>query len=257
MTLAFAQTPQTNSFLSRLDPRWKLAACVVAIASIAVLRSVSATVLALCGSLLLALLARLPGRWFLQRIGSVGVLLLLFTIPLPFLLSAEDRGWHVGLLRISQPGIELALTIGAKTLALVTLLMVLQATAPLEVNLQAAHSLHLPGVLVQLGLLSYRYVFVLADELRRLRIAMRVRGFRRRMSRHTYQTAGHLAGTLLVRGYERAERVGQAMRCRGFDGRFRSLTNLATSPKDVMMFLIVTLSATGLAAWDWLAQFAG
>ena len=101
------------------------------------------------------------------------------------------------------------------------------ATAPLEVTLKAAHALRVPGLLVQLALLSYRYLFVLGDELARLRVALRVRGYRHRANWHSYRTVGHVAGTLLVRGYERAERVGQAMRCRGFDGRFRSLTEFA------------------------------
>jgi cobalt/nickel transport system permease protein len=92
---------------------------------------------------------------------------------------------------------------------------------------------------------------VLADELRRLRIALRVRGYRNRASRHSYRTAGHVAGTLLVRGYERAERVGQAMRCRGFDGQFRSLSEFTTHPLDIVAFVLIAAFAVALAVWDW------
>ncbi len=90
-----------------------------------------------------------------------------------------------------------------------------------------------------------------------MRIALRVRGYRNRANRHSYRTAGHVAGTLLVRGCERAERVGQAMRCRGFDGRFRSLTTFHTRPADVLAFGLITASAAALAAWDWLPRFLG
>jgi cobalt/nickel transport system permease protein len=105
--------------------------------------------------------------------------------------------------------------------------------------------------------LTYRYVFVLAEELRRLRIALRVRGYRNRPTRHSYRTMGHVAGTLLVRGYERAERVGQAMRCRGFDGRFRSLTAFHTTPADVLFFAVVLGGAGALVGWDWLVWTEG
>ena len=44
---------------------------------------------------------------------------------------------------------------------------------------------------------------------------------------------GQAAGTLLVRGYERSERVAQAMRCRGFDGCFRALATFRTRWSDV------------------------
>jgi len=107
-----------------------------------------------------------------------------------------------------------------------------------------------PGLLVHLALLSYRYLFVLADELARLRVALRVRGYRNRATRHSYRTAGHVAGTLLVRGYERAERVGQAMRCRGFDGRFRSVTAFRTTKADLLFCLLVAGGATAIVVFD-------
>jgi cobalt/nickel transport system permease protein len=107
-----------------------------------------------------------------------------------------------------------------------------------------------PGLLVQLAMLTHRYIFVLDAELARLRTALRVRGFRNRPSRHSYRTVGHVAGTLLVRGYERAERVGQAMRCRGFDGRFRSLTEFRTTRADRWFFCVLVGGAVALALLD-------
>ena len=55
---------------------------------------------------------------------------------------------------------------------------------------------------------------------------------------------------LLVRGFERAERVGHAMRCRGFDGRFRTLTEFRTRPADVVAFLALFGAAVGLWLLD-------
>jgi cobalt/nickel transport system permease protein len=123
-------------------------------------------------------------------------------------------------------------------------------TAPWEVTLKAAHALRVPGLLVQLVALTYRYLHLLVEEVGRLRIALRVRGYRNRASLHSYRTVGHVAGTLLVRSSERAERVGQAMRCRGFDGRFRSLVDFATRPPDVLAFGLIVAWAGGLLAWD-------
>lgn len=257
MTLAFSAPPQTSSILSRLDPRWKLAALLVAAAVVASLHTLSATITALVASLLLALLARLPSRWFLERLAAMALFLALFTLPLPWLLTDQGTVWTFGPLRLSRHGVEIALLLFAKAIALVTLLLTAQATAPLETTLKAAHALRVPGLLIHLGLLTYRYVFVLADELRRLRIALRVRGYRNRARRHSYRTAGHIAGTLLVRGYERAERVEQAMRCRGFDGQFRSLTTFATRAGDVLAFVLITASAAALALWDWWPRFSG
>ncbi len=129
-------------------------------------------------------------------------------------------------------------------------MLVLLASGPLDTTLKAARSLHVPGLIVQLVLLTYRYLFVLAAELARLRIALRVRGFRNRATRHSYRLVGNLAGVLLVRGFERAERVGHAMRCRGFDGQFRTLTAFRTRPADVLGFLLLVAAAANLFLLD-------
>ncbi len=251
MTLAFSEPAPTSSFLSRLDLRWKLAALLLFAAVAATLHTLRVAVVALIAALILALLARLPPRWFLQRLGAAAVFFALFALPLPWLLDGDGPRWTWGPMRLSWHGIEAALLLTAKAITLVTLFLTALAAAPLETTLKAAHALGIPGLLVQLGLLAYRYVFLFADELRRLRIALRVRGYRNRVRRHSYRTAGHVAGTLLVRGYERAERVGQAMRCRGFDGQFRSLKAFATRPVDVLAFLLILASAGVLAVWDW------
>ena len=249
MRVTFRPPPCPDSPLRRLDSRWKLAALVLAALATAALRSLPAAALALAGALLLVGLGRLPPRWYGARLAAAGVLLALFVLPLPLLVREGPR-WHWGPLSLSLPGARLALLIGGKALAVLSLALVLLATAPLDATLKAAHALRLPGLLVQLGLLSYRYLYLLADELARLRVALRVRGFRNRASWHSYRTVGHVAGTLLVRSYERAERVGQAMRCRGFDGTFRSLTEFRTRPADVLGFLLVVGAAAALVALD-------
>jgi cobalt/nickel transport system permease protein len=257
MTLAFSLPPPARSALSRLDPRWKLAALLLAAAVVATLHTLRVAAVACLAALLLAVLARLPARWFLKRLGAAALFLALFTLPLPWLLAGNGPSWTDGPIRLSWHGVEVALRLAAKAVALVTLFLSLQATAPLETTLKAAHCLRIPALLVQLCLLTYRYVFVLAEELRHLRIALRVRGYRHRVRCHSYRTAGHVAATLLVRGYERAERVGQAMRCRGFEGQFRSLKDFTTRPADVMAFLLLAASAAALAVWDWWPRLSG
>jgi len=238
--------PTPDSFLLHLDARWKLAALVLAAAAVALLHHLLSGALALAGSLALALLARLPWRWFVTRLGAVAGFLGVVLILLPAL--AQGISW----LNV-QPalhGLELGALVCSKALAMITLTMVLLAASPLSDLLKAAHSLRVPGLVIQLATLTYRYAFVLSGELARLRVALRVRGYRNRATRHSYRTVGHVAGTLLVRAYERAERVGQAMRCRGFDGRFRTLGEFRTRAADVAFFCLLVTSSAALALWD-------
>jgi cobalt/nickel transport system permease protein len=236
MTLAFDPPPSGDSPLHRLDPRWKLAALGPAALAAAVVQSLPAALAALIGAAILAAVAHLPGWWLARRLGALALALAPLVILLPLVQGLE--------------GARVALLLGVKGTAVVLLALVLLGTAPLPTTLHAARSLRLPGTLVQIMLLSYRYLFVLADEFDRLRRAVRLRGFRARMDRHSYRTVGNVIGTLLVCSAERAEGVAHAMRCRGFDGCFRSLTEFRTRGADVTFFVIAIVAAVGLVAWD-------
>jgi cobalt/nickel transport system permease protein len=254
MTLALDFFPRTDSVVHYLDPRWKLAAAMLSVIGVVILQTLSAAAAALLLAVVLVVVSRLPARWYLARVGTMGLFLAFFAVSLPLVVpGTEATTWRLGPITLSLEGTILALRLLAKALAILTLMLVLLATGPLDATLKAARALHFPGLLVQLVLLTIRYTFLFATELARMRVALRVRGYRNRVSRLCYRTIGHVSGTLLVRGYERAERVGQAMRCRGFDGTFRSLTEFRTTAADVRAFVLVVALSSGLVALDlWL-----
>src|SRR5207248_7588817 len=106
-----------------------------------------------------------------------------------------------------------------------------------------------PSVVVTVAALTLRYLAVLLGEFATIRIALRVRGYRQRASLASLRTVGHVSGMLLVRASERAERVGHALRCRGFDGRFHALTDFKTRPRDMLFLVAVLAAADGVLAW--------
>jgi cobalt/nickel transport system permease protein len=254
MTGTIDQLPCPESALRHLDPRWKLAALLSAVLAVPALQTLRGALAAVAVALVLAMLGRLPRRWTLLRLGTVALLVAPFLLLLPLLHRAGGPSWELGPVALSLHGFDAGLLLGLKTLALTLLVLVLLTSAPLADTFKAAQALRVPSLLVQLALLTYRYVFVLTAELSRLRVALRVRGYRNRANLHSYRTVGHVAGMLLVRGYERAERVGQAMRCRGFDGRFRSLTEFRTRLADVVFFVLTVGSVAVLIAWDWASR---
>ena len=80
----------------------------------------------------------------------------------------------------------------------------------------------MPPALVATLHLMYRYLFVLADQLGRMARARRSRSFRR--SRWADWPLGSgLIAALMLRSFERGERVHAAMIARGWDGTVRSL----------------------------------
>src|SRR5439155_23861394 len=166
MTFALSALPCPDSPLRRVDPRWKLAGILLLTLITACLRHLPATTVALCSTLILAALGRLPPRWLLARLGAAAVFLAPFVLSLPFLVHRSDIGFSLGPLLFPY-GVGVALLLATKALTVVTLMLVLLATAPLDATLKAARSLRIPGLLVHLGLLTYRYLFVLSSELRR------------------------------------------------------------------------------------------
>lgn len=252
MTFAPEHDYWSNSPIGRIDARWRLAALLMSAAAFSLLHTCLAGALAFLASQIVVILARLPWKWYAARLGGIATFLVFFVLLLPFLHDGQSERIHWGPMSVSSAGLTLGLLICLKALAIVSIMLTIIGSASLNDTLKAAHALKVPGLLIQLALLSFRYVYVVSSELARLRVALRVRGYRNRANRHSYRTAGHVAGTLLVRGYERAERVGQAMRCRGFDGRFRSLRDFRTRFRDVVFFVVVVTGAALLLLWDFL-----
>jgi cobalt/nickel transport system permease protein len=254
MTLALRHRPIPDSPLARWDARWKLAAILVAVGGIASLNHLAPAGVALGAGLVLLLASRLPGGWVRGRLAAFALAALPFLVVLPFTLDPAGPGWEVGPVRVSERGLLSGLAVSFRCLAIGTLALVLVGTAPFHHTIAAAHRLKVPGLLVLLTLLAYRYAFLLGDELRRLRVALRTRGFRASANRHGYRTLGHVTGAVLVRGTDRADRVADAMRCRGFDGRFHTLAAFRTTPADIIPCLLAVAGIALLVIWDrWLS----
>lgn len=249
MTLAFDLPSVRESPLRRWDARWKVAGILLSVGLLAPVRTLLPSIVATGGMLAIAALANVRPVWFARRLGIVLGLLSFFAVWLPFLDPSEPRFDCLGA-SLSIHGLERFGAILAKTAAMVGLILCLAASSPLEEAFAAAHRLRLPGPIVQVVLLSYRFVHLLAEEFGRLRIALRVRAFRNRADLHSWRTIGNVSGTLLVRSHDRAERVGQAMRCRGFDGSFRSLRAFRTRWFDPIATAALSSAALGLLLWD-------
>jgi cobalt/nickel transport system permease protein len=249
MIAEFTRGPVPDSPLSRWDARWKLAALALAAFGVAAINSLTAASVALVLALVLVRLARLPGRWVCNRLVVLAFASLPFLLVLPLTLDRDGPGWDLGL-HVSERGLVVGGAVFARCIAIGCFALILLGTAPIHHTFAAAHKLKVPGILVLLTGLAYRYTFLLTDEMRRIRVALRTRGFRMRPNRHGYRTLAHVTGAVLVRGADRAERVSEAMRCRGFAGRFRTTTEFRTTIADIISFAAIVAAIASLVLWD-------
>lgn len=238
--------------VAALDPRTRLLGAFAAVVAVALLSSLPVLAAAALGAFALALAAGPAAAALMRRLvhleGFMLVLLALlpFTVPGTPLFGAPPLVASTeGLVR----AVEILLKVNACGFLVFALLGGLE---PVRIG-AAALALKAPERLVQLFLLVVRYGGVLRAETARLQEAMRARAFVPRSSLHTrslhtWRTYGHMLGMVLVRALERAERVSEAMRCRGYSGRLPvPAERPAFGPADLAFALM--LAAAILAAF--------
>ena len=241
--------------IDRIDPRTRILAAAVFSGGVAVVNGFAALGLALAAALLAAMLASLHPLAVVKRLVPVNVLMLFLIALLPWAAAGpEDTVLAVlGPLAYTWEGFLLAAAITIKANAIVLAIVVLVGTLDIVALGHALSHLRVPDKLTHLLLFTVRYLDVLRREYLRLRAAMKIRGFRPRMSLHTYRSYGYLVGMLLVRSLDRSERIVAAMKCRGFRGRFYLFDHFAFSVCDAWFAAVSLLLLAALALVEILA----
>ncbi len=237
----FEQWAKGQSVLHGASPQLKIIGAVCFCFAVASCKQVQPVLvglgLACCG----VLLAGIPLMSLLKRLFVVNIFTLVCWLTLPVTVSGETIG-HFGFLAITREGIDLALLITLKTNALVLAFVALVATSSIADLGHGLRCLKMPQKLCLLLLFSYRYIFVIHDEYKRLKRAAILRNFRPTTSMHTYKTYGNLFGMTLVKGWQRAGRVQDAMLLRGFSGEFISLCHPTVRGTDWVILSAVLCS---------------
>jgi len=226
-----------DSPFHRWDPRIKLASLVFFMFCTASLTQLSWACLALLAAFISVGVARIPFGHPLRRLAAMGGFLGMFLVVMP--LTAPPRSGdtlitfeHFSFLTLNIRGFLLALLICLKASAIALMVEPLLATSPFSVTIQALAGLRAPPVVCQMILLAHRYIYVFQDETRRMVKGMAARGFRKRTDVETLRTIGSFLGMLLVRSFERTQRVYDAMLTRGYNGALPGSMEFSTRKSD-------------------------
>ncbi|MEV7613945.1 cobalt ECF transporter T component CbiQ [Streptomyces sp. NPDC089799] len=161
-----------------------------------------------------AAVSRIPAGFLLRRL-LIEVPFVAFAVLMPFV--AEGERVEVLGTSLSVSGLWGAWNVLAKGTLGVAASVLLASTTELRELLLGLQRLRLPSLLVQIASFMIRYGDVITDELRRMSVARRSRGFEARGIRH-WGVLAKTAGALFIRSYERGERVHLAMVSRGYTG---------------------------------------
>jgi len=227
------------SCIHGLDPRFRIAGAFMLSILVALSSEFPVLEIAFVASILLICLAELDLKKVLKQLLSILGFMLLIWLVLPFTYEGELL-YRVGPLEITKPGVLLCARITIKSIAILLIFISLISTMTISALGHALGRLYIPGKLVQLLLMTYRYIFVIEQEYQRLTTAMKIRGFRSGTNIHSYRTYAYLIGMLFVRASIRAQRVQNAMLCRGFRGRFYSLVEYKPSRGNWIFLMLMT-----------------
>jgi cobalt/nickel transport system permease protein len=191
--------------------------------------------------------ARIPAGFLLKRL-LIEIPFVAFALLMPFVVPGEHT--EVLGISLSVPGLWGAWNILAKGTLGVAASVILASTTELRSLLLGLQRLRLPSLLVQIASFMIRYGDVIADEMRRMSIARRSRGFEARGVRH-WGVLAKSAGALFIRSYERGERVHLAMVSRGYTGTMPVLdeTRATRAQWSSAAALPVTALAVCLLGW--------
>jgi len=205
-----------------LDGRSRLAGALALSVAAAVCQAWAGAAVALaCG------LCSLPLGWdgpgpLLKRMALVNVFFLGLLATVPLAVPGQPLFHALGL-PFTRQGLLLAGLMTAKGNAIFLVFWgLVRPLSPPEFG-AALSGLGMPDKLCLILALTYRYLDVMRREWDRLVTAARLRGFDPGTSRRAWSTYGLLLALLFIRAMDRAAAIHQAMICRGFDGRFRSL----------------------------------
>ncbi len=144
----------------------------------------------------------------------------------------------LGRLTVSQ-GVLSCFAIVFRTFLCVTAVLILVAVTPFAHISGQLRRIHIPEIFILLFEMTYRYIGTLLEETSSMYMAYQLR--------HTHQKGlemkhmGSFVGQLLLRSFDRAERIYAAMKCRGYGNSEREHSIPHWSSGDYAFVLIVCL----------------
>jgi len=221
--------------LHRLDPRAKVLTTLCFIVCVVSFDKyqVSAMLPFLIYPVVLIAAGDLPPGYILRKI--------LIVIPFALLIGLFNPIFdrqvvlQIGALDISGGWVS-CLSILVRAILTASAAIILVATTGFPAICESLEKLRMPQVFAVQLLFLYRYIFVLTDEGIRTARARQLRSFGQRGLglRHFSSLAGHL----LLRTWERAERIHMAMLARGFSGEVHSTRRQGHFGKREVIFTV-------------------
>lgn len=231
-----------NSKLRRVDPIPKLVLSAVAVA---VCISCNSALVGLSTLALMCALTAWLGGVSPRVFGRMLRIPLVFLVVgcIPILVRSHPAGTPVvvgvtlgrSVWGLTEASIREGVLLCCKAFGVIGAVYFSTLTTPVTDLTVALRRLHIPQLFIELMELMYRFIFVLMDTMRNIRIAQESRlGYV--TFRQSYQSLGTLISMVFLRAYRKSDRVYAALESRGYQG---VLTTLSDSYEDGRRFYLL------------------
>ena len=217
---------EISSYIHRIDPRIKIVSVFTLILSIILTRPDG-----FCSFALYFIL--------------IAILILLSKIPLGFIFKRSLVVIPFVLMVAIFNGLTIFWNVLIKSYLSVLSMILLMASTGFPDFLKALEKLKFPRIITMILSFMYRYIFVIEDELMKMKQAKEARSIGASRWFHT-KTMANMLGVLFIRAYERGEQVYLAMCSRGFDGNIRTMHNFRINRSDFCFLVIIVSVLAGI-----------
>ncbi len=232
MKLAIDRYAHLKSPIHRWSQKYKIVGLLGLIFAFSFIRSLVLLPIIVGITVIIFCLSRLPLSYLISRLRYPGYFILAVVFLLPF-VAGETIIWQWGWLSLRLEGCQETLLIVVRFFCILTISLVLFGTATILNSIKGLRGLGLPQVILDMTLLTYRYLEELGEMLKTMQRAMKLRGFDTRLFNcRQLEILTHLVGSLIVRSYERSTRIYQAMILRGYGYKIPRQNSIQKQPKN-------------------------
>lgn len=233
-TMALSVRPRRLSWFAVLDARAKILGVFCFVVVSAMLTNLDMIVLALGIAIALIPIAMVDAR----AVGKA------YLAASPFIVLSSVSVFLFA-------GLESGIAMLARTSACVLpLLVVVVGTDPFDI-FSGLRRLKVPWVVTTLLMLTHRYLLLFSEELSRMKVARRARGFtggRSILDRYGLRVTASTAAAVLLRAWMRADRVFEGLKARGFDKDMTAWRNSKFGAPEAVFTLALLIVSVAILA---------
>lgn len=242
--------PLTSSFISEFDPRFKILGTVYFIFMVIATKTSSYSAFYFYAAVLfmLVLSAKISFSVFLKRYLIILPFLLFIIALLPF----SKRGNAIFILplklitlRISDAGLANFTQVFIKSFFSLCSLIILSTTTSFADIIKAFKDLKVPLIIVIMLSFMYRYLYLMINELKKMKMAVDARNFGKNKI-GALKALACCVGVFFLRSYERSENVYRAMLSRNFQEKYYFSSDFKFKPKDAVFFAVFMAVVTAI-----------